>query len=43
MPDKEKAEFAKELLRTVVEKRDYVNELIKVKLKNWDPERIASL
>jgi len=43
MPDKEKDEFAKELLRTVIEKKDYVNSLIKARLKNWDPERIAAL
>lgn len=43
MPDKEKDEFAKNLLSTVIDKKDYVNELIKGRLKNWDPERIAAL
>ncbi|MDB5191458.1 MAG: nusB [Segetibacter sp.] len=39
----EKWEFAKSLLRTAIEKKDYCLELIKPKLKNWDPERIAVL
>ncbi len=43
MPDKEKNEFAKNLLNTVVDKKDYVNTLIKTRLKNWDPDRIAAL
>jgi N utilization substance protein B len=43
MPDAEKKNFAKELLQTVINKKDYVTELIKVRLKNWDPERIAVL
>lgn len=43
MPDKEKDEFAQNLLITVMDKKDYVNTLIKGRLKNWDPERIASL
>ncbi len=43
MPDAEKKTFAKELLQTVISKRDYVTELIKARLKNWDPERIAVL
>jgi len=43
MPDKEKDAFAKNLLNTVIEKKDYVNALIKARLKNWDPERIAAL
>jgi N utilization substance protein B len=43
MPDAEKAAFAKELLQTVINKKDYVTELIKVRLKNWDAERIAVL
>jgi N utilization substance protein B len=43
MPDREKEAFAKNLLNTVIEKKDYVNELIKARLKNWDPERIAAL
>ncbi len=40
-PDKE--QFAKELLQTVVDKNEYLQELIVPKLKNWDPERIALL
>ncbi len=40
-PDKEK--FANDLLRTAIEKEDFLLELIKPKLKNWDPERIALL
>jgi N utilization substance protein B len=43
MPDKEKDAFAKNLLNTVMDKKDYVNALIKARLKNWDPERIAAL
>lgn len=39
----EKAEFAKNLLTTVIEKRDYTLGLIKPRLKNWDAERIAAL
>ena len=40
-PDKEK--FAKDLLKTVLEKGEYLQSLIIPKLKNWDPERIALL
>lgn len=43
MPDTEKKTFAKELLQTVTDKKDYLTSLIKVRLKNWDPERIAVL
>ncbi len=43
MPDAEKKTFAKELLQTVISKQDYVTELIKARLRNWDPERIAVL
>ena len=43
MPDKEKTDFAKNLLQTFEDKKDYVSELIKARLKNWDPERIAVL
>jgi N utilization substance protein B len=39
----EKWEFAKSLLHTTIAKREYVLELIKPKLKNWDAERIAVL
>jgi N utilization substance protein B len=40
-PDKEL--FARELLRTVLEKSETLQGLIVPKLKNWDPERIALL
>jgi len=39
----DKAQFAKDLLQTVLDKSDYLQELIIPKLKNWDPERIALL
>ena len=39
----DKWEFARGLLQTVLEKKDVAMELIKPKLKNWDPERIALL
>lgn len=39
--DKEK--FAIDLMHTVIEKEEYLLEIIKPKLKNWDPERIALL
>ena len=40
---KEKWEFARELLLTVLEKKEVAMDLIKPKLKNWDPDRIALL
>lgn len=43
MPDPEKKHFAKELLQTVIDKNDFVSELITARLKNWDPDRIAVL
>ncbi|MDQ6814521.1 MAG: transcription antitermination factor NusB [Bacteroidota bacterium] len=43
MVSQEKWDFAKTLLQTTREKREYVLELIKPKLKNWDAERIAVL
>lgn len=39
----EKRKFANDLLRAVIEKREYCMELIKPKLKNWDADRIAVL
>lgn len=39
----EKWQFARSLLTTTLEKKDYCAELIKPKLKNWDAERIAQL
>src|SRR6478735_7149996 len=43
MPDAEKRIFAKELLQTVISKKEHVTDLIKTRLRNWDPERIAVL
>jgi N utilization substance protein B len=40
---KEKWEFARNLLSTVIEKEEYTLELIKPKLNNWDADRIAAL
>lgn len=40
---KEKWAFAKNLLDTVLDKKEQTLELIKPKLKNWDAERIAAL
>ncbi|RXK85889.1 transcription antitermination factor NusB [Filimonas effusa] len=39
----EKWQFARSLLTTVLNKKDYLTDLIKPKLKNWDAERIAIL
>lgn len=39
----EKWDFAKNLLRTVGEKKEFCSTLINPKLKNWDAERIALL
>jgi N utilization substance protein B len=39
----EKWKYAKDLLRTVLEKKSHCQELITPKLKNWDAERIATL
>ncbi len=43
MLSEEKWDFAKKLLQTVIDKKDVTMGLIKPKLKNWDPERIATL
>jgi transcription antitermination protein NusB len=40
---KEKWDFARSLLQTVIGKKELSMELIKPKLKNWDAERIAAL
>jgi N utilization substance protein B len=40
---KDKWEFAKGLLQTVLDKKEVCMELIKPKLKNWDADRIAAL
>lgn len=39
----EKWIFAKDLLTTVLEKKTVTLDMIKPKLKNWDPDRIATL
>ncbi|HVM88316.1 MAG TPA: transcription antitermination factor NusB [Puia sp.] len=43
MLGKEKWDFAKGLLQSVLEKKQTTMDLIKPKLKNWDAERIATL
>ena len=43
MVSKEKLDFAKSLLETVIDKKEVSMELLKPKLKNWDAERIATL
>lgn len=43
MVGNEKWLFARSLLSTTIDKKEYCMELIKPKLKNWDPERIAAL
>ena len=43
MLSKEKWDFAKGLLETVLEKKEVTMEIIKPKLKNWDADRIATL
>jgi N utilization substance protein B len=40
---KEKLDFARKLVTTAMDKKDYCLELIVPKLKNWDAERIAML
>lgn len=40
---KDKVDFARLLLVTVLEKKDVVMDLIRPRLKNWDAERIATL
>ena len=39
----EKWEFARDLLKTTMEKKEVALDYIKPKLKNWDPDRIAIL
>jgi len=43
MLGKEKWDFAKDLLKTVQEKKEITMDLIKPKLQNWDADRIATL
>jgi N utilization substance protein B len=40
---REKLTFAKDLLQAVQDKREVTMDMIKPKLKNWDPDRIAVL
>ena len=40
---KEKLQFARDLLATTMEKKEQALDMIKPKLKNWDPDRIAVL
>ena len=39
--EKEKKEYAAELIRTVLEKKNYCLEWITPRLQNWDPKRVA--
>lgn len=39
----EKTNYAITLLKTSIEKKEYTLDMIKPKLKNWDPDRIATL
>lgn len=39
----EKSEYAGSLIKTVIEKNDYLLETIQTKLKNWEAERIAQI
>lgn len=39
----EKMKFATDLLQTAIDKKEYIQELIKPKLNNWEMERIAVL
>lgn len=43
MMSEDKMDFAKNLVKTVLEKSEHLQSLIIPKLKNWDPERIALL
>ena len=40
---KEKGDFARLLLQTVIDKKEGIMDLIRPRLKNWDAERIATL
>ncbi len=43
MVGKEKWDFARQLLETVMDRIEQLDELIKPKLNNWDPERLAQI
>jgi N utilization substance protein B len=40
---REKWDFARNLLETVMDKKETLMEMIRPRLKNWDPDRIATL
>ncbi|PZP49453.1 MAG: transcription antitermination factor NusB [Pseudopedobacter saltans] len=40
---KETQEYGNTLLKTVLDKKGHLSEIIKPKLRNWDPERIAHI
>jgi N utilization substance protein B len=40
---KDKRDFARQLLQTVIDKKPVVMDMIKPRLKNWDADRIATL
>lgn len=40
---REKLQFARKLVSTLIDKKDYCLEMVVPKLKNWDPERIAMI
>lgn len=40
---RDKTQYAHTLLKTAIDKKEFTLELIKPKLKNWDPDRIALL
>jgi N utilization substance protein B len=39
----EKLEYARDLLRTCIEKEEYITDLIRPKLVNWEAERVAAI
>lgn len=43
MLSKEKRTFANDLLQTTLSRKEQLDEIIKPKLRNWDPDRIALL
>ncbi len=43
MLPKETWDYARELLHTVLDKKEYLNDIIKPKLKNWEMDRIAMI
>lgn len=43
MINPEKSDFALRLLETVLDRQDQLDALVKPKLRNWDPERLAQL